>query len=265
MKRSSLTRAARLDGGEQLRRGGLAPALPRFEPRRGAPVALGKGEDVLRRLDQPVVVEGLDVLLAKSLDVEGVARHEMLEPLDPLRRADQAAGAAPDHILLAGDGIDLAHGVAAAGGADGGKAESFRALRPLRFNHAENLRDDVAGALDDHGVADAHVFPRDLILIVQRGVLHHDAADGHRLELGDRRQRAGAADLDLDVAQGSWSPSRRGICGRRRSAASARRSRGAAAGRAGRAYRRRRRCRSRGRRVRSRCRDRCRASPRRDW
>ena len=62
-----------------------------------------KGEDVLRRLDQTVVVEGLDVLLAKPLDVEGVARHEMLEPLDALGRADQPAGAAPDHILLAGD------------------------------------------------------------------------------------------------------------------------------------------------------------------
>ncbi len=40
----------------------------------------------------------------------------------------------------------------------------------------------------------------DVILVVQRGVLHHHAADRHRLELGDRRQRAGAADLDVDVA-----------------------------------------------------------------
>ena len=50
-----------------------------------------------------------------------------------------------------------------------------------------------------HRVAFAHVEPRDLAGIVQRGVLHHDAADGDRLELGDRRERAGAADLDLDV------------------------------------------------------------------
>ena len=82
-----------------------------------------------------------------------------------------------------------------------GKLKSFCALRALRFNHAENLRNDVAGALDDDGIADAHVFPRDLVLVVQRGVLHHHAADGHRLELGHRRQRAGASDLDLDVAQ----------------------------------------------------------------
>ena len=35
---------------------------------------------------------------------------------------------------------------------------------------------------------------------MQRRVLHHDAADRYRLELGDRRQRAGAADLNFDVA-----------------------------------------------------------------
>ena len=31
---------------------------------------------------------------------------------------------------------------------------------------------------------------------------HHHAADGDRLQLGDRRQRAGAADLDRDVVEG---------------------------------------------------------------
>ena len=40
--------------------------------------------------------------------------------------------------------------------------------------------------------------PRDLVLVVQRGVGDDDAADGDRMQLGDRRQRAGAADLDLD-------------------------------------------------------------------
>ena len=201
MKRSSLM-ARRASMALNSFRAEVSPQPSRScEPRLRAAVALGKREDVRRRLDQPIVVEDLDVLLAKSLDVEGVARHEMLEPLGPLRRADQAAGAAPDHILLAGGWIDLAHGVAAAGRADRGKAESLGALRPLLFNDAENLRNDVAGALDDHRVADAHVLARDLVLVVQRGVLHDDAADGDRLELGDRRQRAGAADLDLDVAE----------------------------------------------------------------
>src|SRR5262249_22190903 len=132
--------APRLDGGEQLRRGRLAPPFPRLEFRRGTAVAAGKRGDVLRWLDETIVVEGLDVLLAKPLDVEGVARHEMLEPFDPLRRADQSAGATPDGIFLAGNGIDFPHGMTAAGGADRGKAESFCALGALRFDHAENLR-----------------------------------------------------------------------------------------------------------------------------
>ena len=40
----------------------------------------------------------------------------------------------------------------------------------------------------------------DVVLVVQGRARHHDAADGHRLELGDRRQRAGAPDLDPDRA-----------------------------------------------------------------
>src|SRR5262245_59265557 len=152
-------------------------------------------------MDQAVFVERLDVLLTQPLNVEGIARDEMLEPLHPLRRADQPAGAAAGRVLLAGIGIDLPRSMAAAGRADGGKDESFRALRPPCLNHAENLRDDVAGALHDPSVADPDVLPRYLILVVQRGVLHHDAADGDGLELGDRGERPSAADLDVDAAQ----------------------------------------------------------------
>ena len=141
------------------------------------------------------------MLLAEALDVEGVARDEMLQPLDPLRRADQPTRAAPDRVDLAGGRIDLARGVAAAGGADLRKDELFRALRPLLFNRSENLRDHVARPLHDHRVADPHVLPRDLILVMQGRVLHHDAAHGDGIELGDGRQRAGAAHLNIDVAQ----------------------------------------------------------------
>ena len=41
----------------------------------------------------------------------------------------------------------------------------------------------------------------DVVLIVQRDVLHDDAADTDRLELADRGQRAGAADLDFDILE----------------------------------------------------------------
>ncbi len=36
---------------------------------------------------------------------------------------------------------------------------------------------------------------------MQRGVLHHDAADRDGIELGDGGERAGAAHLDVDIAQ----------------------------------------------------------------
>ena len=102
---------------------------------------------------------------------------------------------------LAGLLVDLAHGVAAAGRADLGKLVGLGALGPLVEHDADDLRDDVAGALHDHRVADADVLARDLVLVVQRGVGDDDAADRDRLQLGDRRQRAGAADLDLDVVE----------------------------------------------------------------
>ena len=85
-------------------------------------------------------------------------------------------------------------------------------LRPLVEDDVDHLRDDVAGALDHDGVADPDVAPLaqnltlvadalDVVLVVQGDVLHDHAADADRFELADRRERAGAADLDLDVAQ----------------------------------------------------------------
>ena len=97
--------------------------------------------------------------------------------------------------------VDLAHGGAAAGGADLRDLVGLRALGPLVEHDAHHLRDDVAGAAHDHRVADADVLAGDLVLVVQRGVRHHDAADRHRLEHGGGRERAGAADLDLDAQQ----------------------------------------------------------------
>ena len=59
-------------------------------------------------MQQAVLAEGDDVALAQAVDVEGIARDEMLEALDRLRRADQAAGAAARRLAR------LAHGEAAA-------------------------------------------------------------------------------------------------------------------------------------------------------
>ena len=74
-------------------------------------------------------------------------------------------------------------------------------LRPLVGDDADDLRNDVAGALHDDRVADAHVLALDLVLVVQRRVGDDDAADGHRLQPGDGRQRAGAPHLDVDAVE----------------------------------------------------------------
>ena len=82
----------------------------------------------------------------------------------------------------------------------------------LSSTYVNDLRNHVAGALDNDGVANADIAALaqrltvaadtlDVILVVQRDVLHDDAADADRLELADRRERAGATNLDLDVVE----------------------------------------------------------------
>ena len=166
-----------------------------------AAVALGQREDIGRLLDPAALVEQLDLLVAEALDVEGEPRGEMLEALHPLGRADQAAGAAAHHVLLAGARIDLAHRMAAADGTDLRKFVRPGIGRPLLRHDAEHLRDHVAGALDAHGVADPHVLAGDLILVVERRIGDDDAADRDRLQPRHGGQRTGAADLDVDAVQ----------------------------------------------------------------
>ena len=210
MKRSSAILRRLLDGGEQIAHRGLAVALDLLELE--LCVALLQREDVGRLLHPSLVEEELELLLAEAVDVEGAARDEQLQVLDLLVRTGELAGAAGARALLAGRGL-LAHHV----GMQRARAflremKFFGALRPLVDDDVDHLRNDVAGALDDDGIADPDVAPLaqllalaadalDVILVVQRDVLHDDAADADRLELADRRERAGAPDLDLDIAQ----------------------------------------------------------------
>ena len=167
-----------------------------------------------------------------------------------IRTGELAGAMRPRALLAAGNGLPHHLGFQRTR-ALGRKLVGLLAAR-LVLHDLDHLRDHVAGALDRHRVADPHAEPLDLVLIVQGGVLHHHAADGDRFELRHRRQRAGAADLDLDVADAPSRPSRRRTCAPSPSAACARRSRAAPASRAGRLCRPRRRCRIRAWRARAR-------------
>ena len=115
MKRLSAIERRACDRREQVLGARLAPAFAVLEPLEAARIARFQRENVLRPLDHAFRIELLDALVAQALDVEGVARDEVLQALARLRRADEAAGAAAHRILLARARIDLAHRMAAAG------------------------------------------------------------------------------------------------------------------------------------------------------
>ena len=175
-------------------------------------VARRQREDIGRLLHPSLLEEEFDLLLAEAVDVEGAARGEQFQVLDLLVGTGELAGAAGASALLAGGGL-LAHHVGVQRARTFlRKMKGLRVLRPLVDHHVHHLRNDVAGALDDDGVADPDIAALaqllavaadalDVILVVQRDVLHDDAADADRLELADRRERAGAPDLDFDIPE----------------------------------------------------------------
>ena len=166
-----------------------------------------QSENICRRGNQPILQKGNDMPGAETLDIEGVARHEVLQPLDILGRADQATGATADRFAFRPDGV------AAAGRAGFRENIGLRAVRPLVEQHLDYLGNDVAGALDDDGVAFPDLPALDLVFIVQSRPRDHDAADSDRGQIGNRRQRPGAADLDGDFVQHGLRPFRRELVG----------------------------------------------------
>ena len=79
--------------------------------------------------------------------------------------------------------------------------EFARVVQAFLHYHVCHFRDDISGAAHDDGVADAHVFAADFILVVQRGIGHGHAADEYRRKPRHRGQRAGTPDLHLDAQQ----------------------------------------------------------------
>src|SRR6476659_8396563 len=89
------------------------------------------------------------------------------------------------------------HDLDSAKRAVGRHAEPLRALAVLS-GRPDDLRDHVAGPLDDHEVALTDVLAVDVLLVVERRRRDRDTTHVDRLELRPGIERAGASDPDVD-------------------------------------------------------------------
>ena len=124
----------------------------------------------------------------------------MFKPLNSLRRTGQTPGTAPDGFVFFSDGMSAAFRT------DLGKLKFDRIGTALFFQNLDDLRNNVAGSLNDNRIADADVFAFYFILIVKRSVRNDDAADVDRFQIGNGGQGAGAADLNSDVVDAGYGP-----------------------------------------------------------
>ena len=150
--------ASRLDRVKKLTHRSLAITLALGEFRQALRITRGERENVIGLGDQAFGIELIDLLFAQAFDVEGQTRDEMLEPLFHLRlrKSDRRCSGARHRHGRFSDRFrerrpsrrqDI-------------YPETYRAAnsRPLLQNDADDLRDDVAGALQSHRVADANIL-----------------------------------------------------------------------------------------------------------
>src|SRR5690606_11927940 len=133
-------------------------------------------------------------LVAQAFNIERTSSAEVPDRLLSQRRAHQGSAAAEQdvagrlHLRAACrtffGHVDVDQRYGSAGVSD----------------HLDDLGNDVAGAADDHLVADVQTQPGDLGHVVQGGVADGDTAHKYRFESGHRWNGAGAPDVELDIA-----------------------------------------------------------------
>src|SRR5207244_5675111 len=146
--------------------------------------------EVGRVLDQLAVDQLLQGGVPETLDVERADEvSEMLEHLGWTGWVDAARGglARLAHQLRPTFGTLLLH------------VPWTARRRAFLRQHTDDFGDHIAGALDDDVVAGPHVFPRDLILVVQRCPADRGPPNLHGREPGDWGDRPRPPDVDLDV------------------------------------------------------------------
>ena len=183
--------AARLDGRQKVADRNITIAVKRSHL--GAPCI--KTEDIGRSSDPAEGDELVDLPRAKPLDIEGIARDEMLQPFEALCRAFEAVGTA-SHRLALGPGCRCA-----AFGTCLGKDKPGAFGGPRFGKHPHHLRDHIASPLDHHPVANTDILAADFILVMKRRVGDNNTADGDGFKPRHRCQRAGTPDLDVDGVQ----------------------------------------------------------------
>ena len=162
------------------------------------PVESGDGidvqpEQISRRMDQARVHQLVDNLVTQPFDVERAPAGKVQQRLLALCAAHESAGAACHRLALLAIHMRRAHRAAHR------HLEYLRVTRTAVGNDRDHLGNHVAGTPDDDGVANANVLAANLVLVMQRRVGHCHSADEHRSEPCHRRQRPGAADLDIDA------------------------------------------------------------------
>ena len=133
----------------------------------------------------------VDELLAEPLDVQCSAAREVTEIVLQLRGAVEI-GAARDDFVLQTDRRRFADRAAR------GQLEAPRLRGSFVLHDHHDLRNHVAGALNDDGIAHPHILAIDLVLVVERCARDRDTTDVNRCEACHGRQGARASDLDFD-------------------------------------------------------------------
>ena len=123
--------------------------------------------------------------------------------LDAPAHLGRAVGiqAAPNDAFIAFNDARRARDLGTALRTSRREPEGCLLARPLGQDYIHDRRNDFPRLLDLHRVADADVLLADIVFVVQRGATDSAAGQENRLQLGHRRERAGAADLNGDALE----------------------------------------------------------------
>ncbi len=155
-----------------------------FLPIRSRPASVGASSRYrsARLVHQLLVDELVDQLLAQAVDVHRVA---MGVPAEPFLELVGAAGRGVGAVDSRPRRPIRSTGAPQLGQVLGNWNARLGPLARVGLD-PDDLRDDLAGLLDDDRVADPDVLALELVGVVQAGTLDGRAGQLHRLEVGDR-------------------------------------------------------------------------------